>query len=196
MSQPTQSKTTFSWPFLYNCISVPPSLLEAAHFSPTASVVISKWDVTVSTLMMNILQRRDTIGNTTQTSKKAHTRSNSMHHSSRLGLCDRHGSHSTARTDYRCTLTLQGLDGHALVILLLRWREASILLVCRWWTGRVVVCKWRLSERRAKVAVIVLRWLLLLLLLVGNVLLSLLRVMSLLRVVVVVLSNGRFLHCE
>lgn len=80
-----------------------------------------------------------------------------------------------------------------MVVLLLGWWKTSILLVCRWGTGRMVVCERWLGERRAKVAVIVLRWLLV----VGNALLSVLGVLRLLsRRAVVVRSNGRFLHCD
>lgn len=63
------------------------------------------------------------------------------------------------------------------------------MLVCRW----MVVCERRLGERRAKVAVVVLRRLLVF----RNALLSVFRVLRLLsRVAVVVRSNGGLLHCE
>ena len=109
-----------------------------------------------------------------------------LRHSSRLSLRDSHGSDATAGTDYRCTLALQILDWHALVVLLLGWWEATLLLLLVWVEVTILlirlVCKRWLSKRRAAhVAVLVLRWLLGLL----RMLLTLL-VVALLRVTVVV----------
>jgi hypothetical protein len=141
------------------------SLLVGENFSATTSVVISNRHLTIATLMMNILERGDAIGDTSTASKEAHQRGDStatvsdhffslrkarenlLNETTRFFRCDSHGPHTAGGANDWCTLTLQRLERQALKVLLLwLWLRGGILvlleLVCRRW-----VCKWRLGER-------------------------------------------------